>query len=55
MTSEKVLRALIVSRNKLIEDLLIELPETECQFKKGLAMRDKSWEKDKDIWKRGKL
>ncbi len=54
MPTEEVLTALIVSRNKLIEDLLVELPETDSQFKKGLSMRDKSFAKDKDIWDKRK-
>ncbi len=50
MQNVEVLTALLVSRNKLIEDLLIELPETDVRFKKGLSMRDESFAKDKEIW-----
>ena len=41
---------IICSRNKLIEDLLVELPLSESDFKKGLKMRDVSFEYDKVIW-----
>ena len=44
------LQRLITIRNKLIGDLLVELPRSGGIFKKGLDMRDKMWEQDKKIW-----
>jgi len=44
------LQDLVIARNKLINDLLEEIPETDKAFRKGLEMRNKAWEKDKEIW-----
>ena len=45
-----LLTALLCSRNKLIEDLLIELPADNGTFEKGMRMRRKSWQGDKEIY-----
>ena len=44
------LQCLIITRNKLIEDLLVDMPGSDAMFKKGLKMRDKMWKQDKKIW-----
>ena len=43
-----VLRQLVIARNELINDLLMQLPESEYQ--KGLSMRREAWERDREIW-----
>ena len=46
----KVLRHILVSRNKPIEDLMTKLPLSDKDFKQALAMRDINHAKDKEIW-----
>ncbi len=50
ISREDVLGELLVSRNKLVEDLLVELDLTEAQFQKGLALRANNHSKDKEVW-----
>ena len=40
---------IIVSRNKLINELIEELPHNDKEFKKALGMRTNNWAGDKDI------
>ncbi len=47
----KALHYIVVSRNKLIEDLICEFPLSERDFHKAMDMRNTSWEKDKEIWR----
>ena len=51
--NSKTLLEILVSRNQLVEELLTELPSSDKAFKKGLALRSKNWEKDKEIYKNG--
>lgn len=44
------LSSLIVTRNKLINDLLEHIPESEKGFRKALSMRGWAYENDKAIW-----
>ena len=41
---------ILVSRNKLIEDLVVELPLTRNGFDRASKMCDRNWAKDKAIW-----
>ena len=50
ISQNNTLTTIIVSRNKLIEDLLVELPLSKSDFNKGLKMRDENWANDKTIW-----
>jgi len=41
---------IITSRNKLINDLLEQLPLSEIAFRRGLEMRGQNFANDKVIW-----
>ncbi len=43
-------KLILVSRNKLIEDLLVEIPKTREDFAKAMKMRSENWAKDAQIW-----
>ena len=45
---------LVIARNKLIEDLLEQIPESDKAFRKALSMRSKAWEADAEIWRRAR-
>ncbi|MCJ7459335.1 MAG: hypothetical protein MUP17_10115 [candidate division Zixibacteria bacterium] len=49
LEQNEIMSRIICSRNKLIGDLLVELPLTDRLFKKGMAMRDANWASDKAI------
>ena len=50
----RVTRAVLCSRNKLIEQLLTELPLTERLYQRGLQMMKDNWEYDKVLWDEAK-
>ena len=49
-TELEITRATLISRNKLIEDLIVLIPENERIFQIALEMRADSFAKDSDIW-----
>ncbi len=53
LNQNEILWELLISRNKLIEDLMIETITEDKMFQKAKEMRMFAWEHDKEIWTKG--